>query len=38
MGDVYEVGEYGIQVIARDFEEFMQFLSAELRRQVPSDG
>ncbi|WP_232283814.1 hypothetical protein [Saccharomonospora cyanea] len=36
IGDAYVVGEYGVQVIARDFEGFMRFLSAELQRQVPS--
>ncbi|MFE0790351.1 hypothetical protein ACFW4T_34180 [Streptomyces mutabilis] len=36
IGDVYEVEESGVQVIARDFEGFMQFLSGELRRQIPS--
>ncbi len=34
IGDGYEVGERGVQVIARNFEGFMQFLSAELLRQV----
>jgi hypothetical protein len=38
IGDVYEVEESGVQVIARDFEGFMQFLSGELLRQIPSGG
>ncbi|MGV9816780.1 hypothetical protein ACWDTQ_33305 [Streptomyces cellulosae] len=38
IGDVYEVEEFGVQVIARDFEGFMQFLSGELLRQISSGG
>lgn len=38
IGDVYEVEESGVQVIARDLEGFMQFLSGELLRQIPSEG
>ncbi|MFH8858278.1 hypothetical protein [Streptomyces rochei] len=38
VGDVYEVEESGVLVIARDFEGFMQFLSGELLRQLPSGG
>ncbi|MFJ6570666.1 hypothetical protein ACIQNU_24940 [Streptomyces sp. NPDC091292] len=37
IGDVYEVEEPGAQVIAQDFEGFMQFLSDELLRQIPSE-
>ncbi|MEU9291945.1 hypothetical protein AB0D57_47030 [Streptomyces sp. NPDC048275] len=37
IGDVYEVEESGAQVVARDFEGFMQFLYGELLRQIPSE-
>lgn len=36
IGEAYEVEESGVQVIARNFEGFMQFLSDELLRQIPS--
>ncbi|MFF1278715.1 hypothetical protein ACFVZC_35945 [Streptomyces marokkonensis] len=38
VGDVYEVEESGVQVIARDLEGFMRFLFDELLRQIPSGG